>query len=186
MVDPLIIKINIEKFETAAIKKYVMNIYIAVCYCLEKANFRKETECEINQENCDEINEYNISKNDIMSEPYIVKLDKDILIKSREDFKITCVEYAPEIFAYLRKLDEVNEEEILNSMLPMNNQAGLKETEGRGGSFFINSDDNEYSIKTITPHEAELLKGNLLLQLTEYLTEESNQIKIKEKKWSKK
>ena len=169
-------ELNIEKFETTAIKKFVMNIYIAVCYCLEKANLRKERECEINQENCDEINEYNISKNDIMSEPYIIKLDKDILIKSREDFTISCVEYAPEIFGYLRKLDEVNDEEILSSMLPMNNQTGLKDSEGRGGSFFINSDDNEYSIKTITQHEAELLKGNLLVQLAEYLSENNDSI----------
>jgi hypothetical protein len=169
-------ELNIEKFEKTAIKKFVMNIYIAVCYCLEKANFRKETECEINQENCNEINEFNITKSDIMSEPYILKLDKDILIKSREDFEISCVEYAPEIFSYLRKLDGINEEEILNSMLPMNNQIGLKDSEGRGGSFFINSDDNEFSIKTITQHEAELLKGYLLCELAEYLSENRDSI----------
>ncbi len=169
-------ELNIEKFEKTAIKKFVMNIYIAVCYCLEKANFRKETECEINQENCNEINEFNITKSDIMSEPYILKLDKDILIKSREDFEISCVEYAPEIFSYLRKLDGINEEEILNSMLPMNNQIGLKDSEGRGGSFFINSDDNEFSIKTITQHEAELLKGYLLYELAEYLSENRDSI----------
>ena len=169
-------ELNIEKFETEAIKKFVMNIYIALCYCLEKANFRKGTECEINQDNCNKINEYTISKHNIMSEPYIIKLDKDIVIKSREDFTVSCVEYAPETFAYLRKLDGVTEEEILSSMLPMNNQIGLKDSEGRGGAFFINSDDNEYSIKTITQHEAELLKGHLLVQYAEYIKDNNESI----------
>ena len=43
------------------------------------------------------MNEYKITKSDILSDPYILKLDKDSLLKSREDFNITCVEYAPNI-----------------------------------------------------------------------------------------
>ena len=168
---------NIEKFETSAIKKFVMNIYISVCFSLEKSISRKTSEkCEINQDNCNEMNEYKITKSDILSDPYILKLDKDSLLKSREDFNITCVEYAPKIFAYLRQLDSVEDEEILTSLLPMNNKTGIKDSEGRGGSFFLNSYDNEFSIKTITFHESELLRGTLLNQLAQYFNKNEESI----------
>ena len=171
------IELNIRSLEMSAIKKYIMNIYISVCFCMEKSNFRKSSgKCEINQSVCNETNEYEISKSEILSAPYIVKLFKDKLIKTREDFNITCVEYAPDIFSYLRRLDNVNDEEILESLLPMNNESGIKDSEGKGGSFFLNSDDNEFSIKTITSHEAELIRGELLLRLTEYLSENHDSI----------
>jgi hypothetical protein len=170
-------ELNIEEYETIAIKKFVMNIYISVCFCLEKSISRKTSgKCEINQENCKEEKEYKISKSDILSDPYIIQLHKDSLLKSREDFNITFVEYAPNIFAYLRKLDSVNDEEILTSLLPMNNEAGIKDSEGRGGSFFVNSDDNEFCIKTITFHESELLRGTLLNQLAQYFEKNEKSI----------
>lgn len=171
------IELNIRILEMSAIKKFVMNIYISVCFCMEKSNFRKSSgNCEINQSVCNETNEYEISKGEILSAPYIVKLFKDKLIKAREDFSITCVEYAPDIFYYLRRLDNVNDEDILESLLPMNNESRIKDSEGKGGSFFLNSDDNEFSIKTITSHEVELIRGELLLKLTKYLSENHDSI----------
>ena len=171
------IELNIRNLEMSALKKFVMNIYISLCFCFEKSNSRKTSgKCEINQSSCNETNEYEISKSEILSTPYLIKLDKDVLIKSREDFNITCVEYAPNIFSYLRKLDNVNDEEILESLLPMNNETRIKDSEGKGGSFFLNSDDNEFSIKTITPNEAELIRRVLLLRLTEYLSENHESI----------
>ena len=154
-----------------------MNIYISISFCFEKSNLKKIPETfEINQPNCNEINEYTITKSDIMTDPYISKLNTDILVKSREDFNISCVEYAPKIFAHLRKLDSINDEEILKSLLPMNNQAGIKESEGKGGSFFVNSDDNEFSLKTLTYNEAELIRGILLHELAEYLSQNNDSI----------
>ena len=171
------IELNIRNLEMSALKKFVMNIYISLCFCFEKSNSRKTSgKCEIDQSSCNETNEYEISKSEILSTPYLIKLDKDVLIKSREDFNITCVEYAPNIFSYLRKLDNVNDEEILESLLPMNNETRIKDSEGKGGSFFLNSDDNEFSIKTITPNEAELIRRVLLLRLTEYLSENHESI----------
>ena len=170
-------ELNIETFEVSAVKKFVMNIYISISFCFEKSNLKKIPETfEINQPNCNEINEYTITKSDIMTDPYISKLNTDILVKSREDFNISCVEYAPKIFAHLRKLDSINDEEILKSLLPMNNQAGIKESEGKGGSFFVNSDDNEFSLKTLTYNEAELIRGILLHELAEYLSQNNDSI----------
>ena len=35
----------------------------------------------------------------------------------------------------------INEEDLITSLLPMNNKNGIKDSEGKGGSFFLNSDD---------------------------------------------
>ena len=163
-------ELNIETFETSAVIKFVMNIYISVCYCLEKANKPQNTECKIDDNICNETNVYTISKSEINKDLSITKLPKDPMVKSREDFNISCVEYAPQIFAYLRKLDMIKEEDIINSLLPRNNKNGIQDSEGRGGSFFINTDDNEFSLKTITFNEAELIRNLLLCKMAEYLS----------------
>ena len=73
-------------------------------------------------------------------------------------------------------MDLVKEEEIINSLLPMNNKNGIQDSEGKGGSFFLNSDDNEYSLKTITFDEAELIRGLLLCRMAEYLSSNKESI----------
>ena len=169
-------ELNIEIFEADAVKKFVMNIYISVCYCLEKAGLQEINNCNINQKLCNETNEYTISKSEINKDLSIKKLPKDALVKSRENFNISCVEYAPKIFAYLRKLDMIKEEDIIKSLMPMNNKNGIQDSEGKGGSFFLNSDDNEFSIKTITFNEAELIRGLLLYKMAEYLSSNKQSI----------
>ena len=94
----------------------------------------------------------------------------------RENFSISVVEYAPEIFSYLRNLDNVSDDMIETSMLPMNNKIGIKETEGRGGSFFINSDDNEFIIKTITEKEFQVMMKFLENNIVKYFHDNSNSI----------
>ena len=169
-------ELNLEKFEASAVKKFVMNIFISVCYCLEKADIVESNNYNIEQNLCNETNEYTISKSEINKDLSIRKLTKDILVKSREDFNISCVEYAPKIFSYLRSLDMVKEEDLINSLLPMNNKSGIQKSEGKGGSFFLNTDDNEFSLKTITFGEAELIRGLLLCKMAEYLSNNNDSI----------
>ena len=169
-------QLNIESFEADAVKKFVMNIFISVCYCLEKSVKLSSNDCKIDEDICKETNEYIISKSEIAKDLSIVNLTKDILVKSREDFSISCVEYAPQIFAYLRRLDMIKEEEIIQSLLPKNNKNGIQDSEGRGGSFFLNTDDNEFSIKTITFGEAELIRSMLLCRMAEYLSSNKESI----------
>ena len=165
------LELDIEAFEAVAVKKFVMDIYISVCYCLEKAHIKQQQiNPKIEQKTCNETNEYTISKSEINKDLSITILPKDVFVKSREDFSISCVEYAPNIFSYLRKLDLIKDEEIINSLLPMNNTNGIKDSEGKGGSFFLNTDDNEYSLKTITFGEAELIRGLLLCSMAEHIS----------------
>ena len=45
-------ELDIEQFETVAVKKFVMNIYISVCYCLEKAHLKQNINPKIEQSTC--------------------------------------------------------------------------------------------------------------------------------------
>ena len=158
-----------EQFENSAIKKFVMNFYISVCFCLEK-NYMSSflTYKELNKKDINTTNKYLISLEVIAKELPAGELIKDVMVKSREKFSIACEEFAPKIFYYLRQLDKVSDEMIVSSMLPMNNKIGIKETEGKGGSFFINSDDYEFSLKTITEQEFKMMMKLLQNNMVDY------------------
>ena len=61
-------------------------------------------------------------------------------------------------------------------MLPMNNKNGIKETEGKGGAFFINSDDYEFILKTITEQEYKIMMKLLHNKMVEYFKINQNSI----------
>ena len=166
-----------EQFESSAIRKFVMNFYISVCFCLEKNLFSTSIVYkDLTEEMNNETNKYTISPEIISKELPSGQLVKDVMVESREKFSIICEEYAPKIFSYLRQLDKVSEDVIINSMLPMNNKIGIKETEGRGGSFFINSDDYEFSIKTITEQEFKIMVRLLQNKMVDYFKKNDNSI----------
>ena len=166
-----------EQFESSAIKKFVMNIYIAVCFCLEKGIDDNDINySDLTGEMNNETIQYKISKKVIQYDLENSNLVNDKLIKLREEFSISCVEFAPQIFKFLRKLDGIKEDIIVESMLPMNNRIGITETEGKGGSFFVNSDDHEFILKTITFEELEIIRKILLDKMVKYFHENIDSI----------
>ena len=168
---------SFEAFESSAVEKFVMNIYIAVCFCLEKSLKENEINYEdiVNNMN-NETNKYKISKKEINKQIKKSRLIKDKLVKSRSDFSISCVEFAPQIFKFLRHLDGLKEDFIVNSILPMNNKIGINETEGKGGSFFVNTDDHEYILKTISFEEMEMMRKLLLNKLVNHFYKNKDSI----------
>ena len=166
-----------EHFESSAIKKFVMNFYISVCFCLEKNLFNSYLLYkDLNEDMINEENTYTITQDIISKELPSGELVNDVDVKSREKFSVTCVEYAPKIFSFLRQLDKISEEMIIKSMLPMNNKTGIKETEGKGGSFFINSDDYEFIMKTITENEKKIMIKLLQNKMVDYFRTNNNSI----------
>ena len=166
-----------EEFESSAIEKFVMNIYIAVCFCLEKSLEVNDINYEnINENMKNETNKYKISKKEINKQLKNGHLINDKLVKSRSEFSISCVEFAPTIFKYLRQLDSLKEDCIVNSILPVNNKIGINETEGRGGSFFINTDDHEYILKTITFEEMEIMRNLVLNKMVNHFYNNTDSI----------
>ena len=83
---------------------------------------------------------------------------------------VNVIEYAPKIFAYLRNLENINIEKMAKSFLPKNNKFGISESQGKSGSFFISTDDNQYMIKTLRVDEFDLIHKTFLNEYVKYLT----------------
>ena len=151
------------------------NIYVSVCYCLWKSKSLKQTKIEINSVNCQETNEYQIDKDKILRETQS-QMAGDLIIQASDNFSLCCIEFAPKIFSYLRRIDEVFEEDLIRSLLPMNNKQGIKESEGRSGNFFLNTDDKQFILKTISFEDAELIRGVLLEKMANHFVTHKDSI----------
>jgi hypothetical protein len=143
-----------EKLEINAIKQFVLNIYISVCYAMERSS-KIINLGNIDESTCLETNEYRINKTKILQNK-TSKLSSDIIVEQCDNFFIDIIEYAPKIFTYLRQIDKLNEDVIITSFLPMKNKQGIQESEGRSGNFFINTDDKRFILKTLLTTVAQL------------------------------
>lgn len=68
-----------------------------------------------------------------------------------EDVEV--IEYAPDVFAFLRAMDGYNNDNIKRSLHPDNNKKSVfkaGESQGKSGSFFFFSEDEKFIIKTMT------------------------------------
>ncbi len=158
-------------FESKSVSKFVINIYLSVCYCLHQK--KEETireKSDLNPKNSSETIEHNISNQKL------IESGLESEIKSRNNIQVKCIEFASEIFKYLRKLDGIDDEIMKDSFLPTKNVEGIKESEGRGGSFFINTDDKKYMIKTINYEELELIRKKFIQNLAEHLWDNKNSL----------
>ena len=111
----------------------------------------------------DELNEDNISYTSVS----IPSLNP----KGSYDAEI--IEYCPKIFKYLRRIDEIDEK-ICNSLNPKKNEENIKkmkESQGKSGSFFFFTYDNQFIIKTINKGELYTLTNNLMENYYENIKE---------------
>jgi 1-phosphatidylinositol-4-phosphate 5-kinase len=71
-----------------------------------------------------------------------------------EDIKVT--EYAPDVFAFLRQKDGYSNEVLRQSLNPEANKKMVfkaGESQGKSGSFFFFSQDQQFIIKTMTEED---------------------------------
>ena len=100
---------------------------------------------------------------------------KDDTIKESDYLKIKVINYAPKSFAYLRNLENINIDEMIESFLPKNNRQGLSKSQGKSGSFFISTDDNKYMIKSLKSDEIDLIRNGFLKKYIGHIKETKNQ-----------
>ena len=155
--------------EKHAMEFFMRDILLGIAHCINNSKeFKKDGEKNIkldlqNKEN-EEILKHNITiQNFPLSE-------KDPEVSKSRYLNINIHEYAPKIFAYLRNLEEIDLDEMINSFLPKNNKRGISESQGKSGSFFISTDDNQYMVKTLRSDEFELIRHTFLSKYVQYLT----------------
>ena len=103
------------------------------------------------------------------------KLD-DPSVSESEFLDVTVIEYAPKIFAYLRNLEHIDIDEMSESFLPKNNKQGISESQGKSGSFFLSTDDNQYMIKTLRVDEFDLIRKTFLNEYVSYITKNTGSL----------
>ena len=130
-------------------KKY--DVYSSEAIDLNSQDFKDISKYEINFEN---YKQYNLNDESVFRTEYL---------------NVRVIDYAPKCFSYLRNLEKIDIDEMIESFLPKNNSQGIRQSQGKSGSFFISTDDNKYMIKTLKPDELELIKHAFLQEYINYI-----------------
>ena len=145
-----------------AIKFFMRNILLGIAISIKKSkdldidnNFKKDDFLDFKKHEINFTN-FDLDDNETKESEYL-------------DIKIT--EYAPKCFAYLRELENIDIDKMINSFLPKNNKMGMKKSAGKSGSFFISTDNGEYMIKTLKSDEFELIRYKFLEKYIEYISQ---------------
>ena len=93
----------------------------------------------------------------------------DESIKESDYLNIRVINYAPKSFAYLRQIEDIDIDKMINSFLPKNNKTGLSKSQGKSGSFFISTDDNKYMIKSLKSDEIDLIRNGFLTKYIQHI-----------------
>ena len=101
------------------------------------------------------------------------ELNDDYINKS-EYLSIKIINYAPKSFAYLRQIENINIDKMIESFLPQNNRTGLSKSQGKSGSFFISTDDNKYMIKSLKSDEIDLIRNGFLKKYINHIDKSNN------------
>ncbi|MCQ2819983.1 MAG: 1-phosphatidylinositol-4-phosphate 5-kinase family protein [archaeon] len=160
--------------EQTAISKFVENIFISICFILEHHNRLGKNIVKIKEGSSKTKEEYNITKEKILKKNSILAEDSEV--KKEEAFSIEVEEFAPDIFSYLRKIDNIDADSMINSLLPSHNITKISESQGASGNFFINSSDNEYMIKTIEYDDVNVIINLLIEKMADHFTKNPQSI----------
>ena len=149
--------------EKHSLRFFMRDVLLSVAFCVKSSSsygkniqlkdLEKENECII---------EHRVTKDNFNLD------DRTVTQSAFLDVKI--LEYAPKIFAYLRNLENININEMIESFLPENNKRGISESQGKSGSFFIATDDNQYMIKTLRVDEFDLIRKTFLNEYEDYIS----------------
>ena len=154
--------------EKHAMEFFMRDILLGIAHCVNNSKTFTENGEKIklnlqNKEN-EEILKHNITINNFPLK------DRDQEVRNSRYLNINIIEYAPRIFAFLRNIENIDLDEMIDSFLPKNNKKGISKSQGKSGSFFISTDDNQYMVKTLRVDEFELIRHTFLNHYVQYIT----------------
>ena len=164
--DPSLASDLFEWLENHVMEYFMRDILLGVA-----ASLKRSKQYENNIENM-ELNQQDYgkySKFEINFDNYKEYDLNDDTVEKSEYLNIRVIDYAPKCFYYLRNLEKIYIDNMIESFLPKNNKQGIKKSQGKSGSFFISTDDNKYMIKTLKSDELELLKHAFLKEYIEHI-----------------
>ena len=170
--------LEFRNFENSSVNNFISNIYISICsiFSLTKKINKVGNLFDINHKNSIATSTYIITNSNITDERLVDDLD----LINKDKFEISCVEFAPKIFSYLRNEDNLNEDTFINSFLPSKNiKEAIKESEAKGGNFFLNSYDKRFILKTLNYQEVELIRNLLLEKLAGHFSRNKDSLLVR-------
>ena len=155
--------------EKHAMQFFMRDIFLGIAHCIYKSkSYGTNIYLDDSNKESEELIKHNICFENF-------KLN-DITVNQSQYLDVNIIEYAPKIFAYLRNLEHIDIKEMVNSFLPINNKQGISESQGKSGSFFLSTDDNQYMIKTLRVDEFDLIRTTFLNQYVKYLTKNKSSL----------
>ena len=166
-----------EWLENHIMENFIRDIILGVAISIKESKiYDEENIININNNNIENIQ----LKNQDFEESKIYEINfrnfnkygiSDLSVENSDYLNIRVIDYAPKCFYYLRKLENINIDAMVESFLPGNNSQRVKESLGKSGSFFISTDDNKYMIKTLKSKELHLLKHAFLKEYIKHIKE---------------
>ena len=122
----------------------------------------------INEFDNDKPNNYIINKKEILKD-FDLHINEDIFVLRQDEINIEAIEYIPNLFKKLRKIDNLKEEEIAKYFQPKNVTPDLfKKT--NDSNYYINSTNKQFILKSINLEQIDFYKKYLKKgRIDEYL-----------------
>ena len=192
---------NFVDFEHDLICKEFKKIFIGISYILGKSKMNEnvdengeEKEIEegnnlvninainnsnsaniINEFDNDKPNNYIINKKEILKD-FDLHINEDIFVLHQDEINIEAIEYIPNLFKKLRKIDNLKEDEITKYFLPKNVTPDLFQ-KTNDSNYYINSTNKQFILKSINLEQIEFYKKNIKKgKIDEYLEKNKDSI----------
>ncbi len=153
--------------EKHAMEFFMRDILLSIAHCINNSKQYTENgeKMKLNLQNKE--NKETLKHHITLNNFPLRDKEEEVVKSNYLNIKIT--EYAPKMFAFLRNLEDINLDEMVESFLPKNNKQGISESQGKSGSFFISTDDNYYMVKTLRSDEFELIRHTFLNKYVDYI-----------------
>ena len=172
--DPSLASDPFEWLENRVMEYFMRDILLGVAISLKKSKdseiFCNES-MELNPEDYKDFKKYEINFQNFKNYEL-----KDYTVENSDYLNFEVMDYAPKCFSFLRNLEKIDIDKMIESFLPKNNSQGIKRSPGKSGSFFISTDDNKYMIKSLKSDELDLLKHAFLKDYVNYIKKNPNSL----------
>lgn len=157
-------KTDFVQIENKIMKATIRDILIGIAYSLEMVD--KSEELEDSPSKTKHIIKYANIKHII----------NDINISEDNFQEYEFIDYLPKTFQKIRTLYNVDTKDIIESVLPKNNQLSINESAGKSGAFFIQTSNNHFIIKSLKSEECKLIRKTFLEKYLNYIEKNPNSL----------
>ena len=157
-------KTDFVQIENKIMKTTIRDILIGIAYSLEMVDKSEELE------------DSSSKTKHIIKYANIKHIINDININEDNFQEYEFIDYLPKTFQKIRTLYNVDTKDIIESVLPKNNQLNIDGSAGKSGAFFIQTANNYFIIKSLKSEECKLIRKTFLEKYLDYIEKNPNSL----------